>query len=283
MKILVTGAAGRVGSGVGKFLAERGHEVRGTDLVYQKGLPFRLEVADLKVRENAYRLVEGQDAVVHLGNIPNHYGRIPQEVYATNTEINGNVFQAAEDLGVGKVVFASTVQVIAGLRDYGTGKSPRPEFPYLPLDEGTPVNPANSYALSKVAAEDAMRYHAKWTGGSWVAVRLPWVLRDEWIEWVKRNRERRGEPHEAFAYILAADAERIFAAAVERDVPGFRVYFPAAIETLAGRPVAELVAEHFAGIPLRRDPAALTSLVDTSALERDLGWKPEERWLFTER
>jgi len=72
VKILVTGAAGRVGSTVARGLAPR-HEVRGHDRV---PMPFLTDtvVSDLTDFDAVLRATEGMDAVAHIGGLP---GGIP--------------------------------------------------------------------------------------------------------------------------------------------------------------------------------------------------------------
>src|SRR3970040_650452 len=98
MKILVTGAAGRLGSVVTKSLLEGGHDVRATDHRHRRDFPVRLELANLRDELRAYALVEGCDVVVHLGNHPNLFsGPSPQRLFSDNVTMNANVFRAAVD------------------------------------------------------------------------------------------------------------------------------------------------------------------------------------------
>jgi NAD(P)-dependent dehydrogenase (short-subunit alcohol dehydrogenase family) len=80
MKVLVTGATGRLGSLVCKELSRLGHDVLGTDQRFAADLGVPLTLADLRVAHAVYPLLEGREAVVHLGNIPNlSLGPSPQQ------------------------------------------------------------------------------------------------------------------------------------------------------------------------------------------------------------
>ena len=73
MKVLVTGAAGKLGSLTVSALLRRGHEVRATDARYRADLPVRLDVRDLLDEHALYPLLDGMDALVHLANHPNPF------------------------------------------------------------------------------------------------------------------------------------------------------------------------------------------------------------------
>jgi nucleoside-diphosphate-sugar epimerase len=160
MRVVVTGGAGHLGSAVCQVLADVGFQVHAVDRVYRRELSVPLEVADLLDGQAAYRLLAACDAVVHLANHPNPFGPLPpQQLYADNVAMDINVFQAAVDLGVRKLVFASSVQVFSGNRT--TDDVDKPScLPYLPLDGDLPTCPRNAYALSKEAAEQQLRYFA---------------------------------------------------------------------------------------------------------------------------
>ena len=67
-----------------------------------------------------------------------------------------NVFQAAAESGVRKIVYASSIQAMAGSR-WGQNDT-QPGVPYLPLDGETPQHPGNHYALSKCTGEMQLGY-----------------------------------------------------------------------------------------------------------------------------
>ena len=75
MRVLVTGAAGRLGSHTCHHLVAQGHDVVAADSQYRRDLPVPLRMVDLLDRTAAYGLVEGCQAVVHLANHPD-MGRV---------------------------------------------------------------------------------------------------------------------------------------------------------------------------------------------------------------
>lgn len=144
MHIAVTGAAGRIGRYIIKDLRAAGHSVQAMDIVSNNGLQ-----VDLTDAGQIYGALAGCEAVVHMGAWANA-GMVPDtRTYGDNVTGTYNVFQACADLGIKRVVSASSNQI------YGFfGAVPN----YAPVDEEHPLRPINSYALSKMAGEQAAEY-----------------------------------------------------------------------------------------------------------------------------
>jgi len=148
MRILLTGAAGWLGSVVCRQLVEQGEEIVAVDVLYRADLPVKLHVVNLLDRTAIYPLVEGCQAVVHLANHPNMIrGLMPQTVYAENVTTDANVFQAAMDVGVRHLVFSSSIQVIRGTRGGAEDRAKPSCLAYLPADGALPPTCGNLYAL----------------------------------------------------------------------------------------------------------------------------------------
>ncbi|MFA9479958.1 NAD-dependent epimerase/dehydratase family protein [Phycisphaerales bacterium AB-hyl4] len=285
MKVLLTGAAGRLGSRTWHALLANGHEVRATDCRYRADMPGQLDLVDLTDMLACYRLIEGCDAIAHLGNIPNiSQSATAQELYRTNGTINMNVFQAALELRVNNIVFASSVQVISGRRHGSATDEPTVTLPYLPADGDLPVNPGNAYALSKQAGEDALRYFAALNdAGCYVGMRFPALITPEsfarfasyhWGESASKPVRFTGNINEALAFLAMDDAADLVCRALERPRAGYRQYFPAARQTRPGWSVQDAIEAYYTDVPLRKPIDQLTSLVDISALTRDFDWEP---------
>lgn len=277
MKVLVTGATGRLGSVVCKELARRQHDVVGTDQRFAPGLGVPLKLADLRDSRAVYPLLEGVDAVAHLGNIPNlGLGPSPQDVLGDNVRMNANVFRAAVDLGVSSIVFASSLQAMIRL-DEGRAFDAPPVIPYFPLDGDAPANPGhNFYALSKEFGERTLRILSELQPKlACTALRFP-MLAGEWFHRRAQHPLPVGTLNfcEALTYLDFSDAATLVALALERQAPGYHQYFPAQAVTLAGHTVEATLRGFFPSTPLRRPLEEIDALVDLSALERDLGFRP---------
>jgi UDP-glucuronate 4-epimerase len=160
MRILVTGAAGFIGSNLAEALLRRGDEVVGLDnfndyysparkrqnadelLAYDQ---FVMHEVDLRDEEAVARVIrEGNfDAVAHLGAMANVRYSIERAPLYTDVNIRGtvNVLEGVRLAGVSHVVFASTSSV------YGKTRQ-------LPFQEDDPLGrPLAPYPASKIAGE----------------------------------------------------------------------------------------------------------------------------------
>lgn len=147
-RVLITGAAGNIGSALRRGLRGRYRALRLADLAplgeAQPGEELRaVDIRDLAAVEAVMPEV---DAVVHLAAIPREAGF--DEILEANIRGTYNVFEAARLCGVGRVVFASTNHVIGMYR-----RSER-----LGLD--APMRPDSLYGLSKAYGELLGRYYA---------------------------------------------------------------------------------------------------------------------------
>lgn len=161
--VLVTGAAGFIGSHLVEALVRQGAHVRAF-VRYNSGhrsgnldlLPpdVRAEIevcfGDLRDMDAVTQAMRGVEQVYHLGaviTIPYSYQH-PREVFDVNVGGTLNVLLAARDLGISGIAIASTSEV------YGTAQ-------VEPIDEQHPLHPQSPYAASKVAADAlAISFHA---------------------------------------------------------------------------------------------------------------------------
>ncbi len=278
-KVLVTGATGNLGTAVCRALLDHGHDVRATDVRYSSGFPLRLELGDLQDQLFAYRVMDGCNIVVHCGNHPNPFAGPPApQLLAENAAMNGNVFWAAQDIGVESIVFASSIQVM--LKFDGFRRQKPYSFPYFPLDGEAPPDPGlNAYALSKDLAERMLRVLCGERPELAVAVlRFPMLAPNRWLKWMRPDRPISEDAlawGEALAYLLFPDAADLVRRVVEQRQPGYRQYFPATCVELSNLPVPELIRRHYGHVQLRKPLDEMTSLIDGAALSRDFGWEPQ--------
>jgi nucleoside-diphosphate-sugar epimerase len=283
MKVLVTGAAGKLGSAVCSHLLEHGYEVTATDHKHKDGLKTKLVLADLRDDIAVYGLLEGCEAVVHLGNHPSlHAGPSPQRLIAENTAMNANVFRAALDVGLRRIVFASSVQAMLKMTNGMRVDTPFP-IPYLPLDGAAPSNPgSNFYGLSKVFAERMLEELSQAQPElAATSLRFPGLLSEQWLERFTAG----GKPAarswfnfgELLAYLMFSDAAELVRATLERQRPGYHQYYPAQTLDVHGFSAAALIREFYPDVPLRRPLEEIEALVDISAITEALGWFPKHR------
>ena len=160
MNVVITGAAGRIGRYVLREFAAAGHAGLGVDVAPAHGPCLRVDLTDAG---QVYGALAGADAVVHMGAWANA-GLVPDtRTYADNVTGTYNVFQACADLGIRRVVSASSAQV------YGFFAHDPLQ---LPVDEGHPLRPLNSYAASKIAGEQAAAYFSERHGLEILSLRI---------------------------------------------------------------------------------------------------------------
>jgi nucleoside-diphosphate-sugar epimerase len=281
MRILVTGAAGKLGSHTVAALVGAGHEVRATDARFRSDSAVPISVANLLDEHALYPLLEGCDALVHFGNHPNRFaGPSPQRLLAENTSMNANAFFAALDRGVKHIVFASSIQVMIP-NDEIRGAPYR--LPYLPLDGNAPAAPGlNPYGLSKQLGEELLRVAAGARPELCVTVlRYPMLIGDWFRARLALNGGRVPSDFlhlgEATAHLSLEDGARLVTHVLERPRAGYRQYFPAETIEVMNVGVCGLIERFYPTVECRRAPDSLERLIDLGDLARDLGFVPSER------
>jgi hypothetical protein len=208
--VLITGAAGQIGTMLRPRLARPGRTLRLLDtaaLSAGRGEEtIRASVTDLDAMTAA---CQGADAVIHLAGIP---GEAPwSEIRDVNIEGTYAVFEAARRVGVGRVMFASS--------NHAVGFSPRTAFP-VP-DYAFPA-PDTYYGVSKVAGEAlAALYHHR-HGLDAICIRI--------LTCTERPRTVRA----LSTWLSPDDAGRLFEACLSAPRPGFRVIFGVSANTRGG-------------------------------------------------
>lgn len=152
--ILVTGAAGYIGSVLVRQLLDRGYKVRaldslkwGGDALYDvvQHPSFDFMKGDIRENEVVEKAVVGVDGIVHLAAIVGDPAckKFSDEAHATNWDASVNLFEKAEAAGVKRFVFASTCS------NYGKMDDPE-SF----VKEDSELRPVSLYAELKVKYED---------------------------------------------------------------------------------------------------------------------------------
>jgi uronate dehydrogenase len=208
--IVITGAAGLVGSMLRPRLARPDRTLRLVDLVALDAGPgeeaIQASVTDLDAMTAA---CQGAEAVIHLAGIAAEasWPRILQ------TNINGGytVFEAARRAGTPRVIFASS--------NHAVGFTPREAFP---VPEYEFPAPDTNYGVAKAAVEDlAAMYHYR-HGLDAICVRiLTCVPRPTNVRMLS-------------TWLSPDDTGRLFDACLTAEHPGFRVIFGVSANTRGG-------------------------------------------------
>jgi nucleoside-diphosphate-sugar epimerase len=278
-KICVTGAAGKAGRVAVRELLDHGYEVLATDIVpHPPVLPaansrpdFSYLRGDLTDYGDAVEILAGVSAVVHLANIPAPQLLPPARTFTVNTAMNSNVFLAAIQDKLDRVVWASS-ETTLGL-DFET--PPR----YAPLDEDHYPLPTTTYSLSKVVGETMATHLAEWSGIPFVALRLSNVLYvEDYEQFPQYWRDPALRKWNLWSYIDARDAALACRLALEADLTGARSYIIANADTVMTTPSRELLAGTFPGVKLTREVGEFETLMSIDRARRELGYEPQHSW-----
>jgi nucleoside-diphosphate-sugar epimerase len=274
MRICVTGANGRAGRAVVKDLVAYGHSVVSVDLLPESeflGDDMYLR-ADLTDYGQTVEVLAGVDAVVHLANIPAPDIFTPATTFNQNIRMNFNVFQAATQAKLSRVVWASS-ETTLGLP---FEVPPR----YAPVDEDHYPVPTTTYALSKVATETIAAQFAQWSGIPFIALRFSNILGP--AEYEKEFPGYWNDPTlrkwNLWGYIDERDVALSCRLALEAEVSGSQSFIIAAADTVMTRPSAELMAEVFPGVPVNGDISGNTTLLSIDRAKQILGFVPQHSW-----
>ena len=287
MSVLVTGAAGFIGSHLAEALRERGEHVVAVDSFTDYYDPVRKRenaagtaVAELDlVDADLDAVVDGVDAVYHLAGQPGvraSFGPGFEHYVRRNVHASARLFEAAARRGV-RVTYASSSSI------YGDAES-------YPTPEDATPRPISPYGVTKLCVEHLAYAHARTTGLDAVGLRYftvygprqrPDMAFTSMLEALATGRSfplfGDGSASRSFTYV--ADAVAGTVAAMERGAGGgiynvgggeeaTMTHAISLAEEIAGR---ELLLEHHgvAAGDVRRTRA------DVTRAERELGWRPE--------
>jgi UDP-glucose 4-epimerase len=176
MRVLVTGAAGFIGSHLAERLLADGHDVTGLDSLedfYARGLKERNLTVALEherfifVEQNLLAadlraLLEGADIVFHLAaqaGVRSSWGADFRVYTDNNVLATQRLLEAAKEASLGRFVYASTSSV------YG-------DTDVLPMREDAICRPHSPYGVSKLAAEHLCYLYSRNFGVPTVALRF---------------------------------------------------------------------------------------------------------------
>jgi dTDP-glucose 4,6-dehydratase len=209
-RVLVTGAAGFIGSHLAEELVRRGADVRAFVRYNSAGRwgwldeselrdAFEVHAGDIRDPETLTAAMAGVEVVFHLAAliaIPYSYVT-PLAYVRTNVEGTTNVLEAARAAGVRRVVHTSTSEV------YGTART-------VPISEAHPLQGQSPYSASKIGAD-------KIAESFWGAYELPVVVLRPFNTYGPRQSARAVIPT-IITQALAGRAVRLGALSPTRDL-----------------------------------------------------------------
>jgi nucleoside-diphosphate-sugar epimerase len=263
MRILVTGATGKVGSRLAKRLAQRGEHVRALvrdparadDL---RGAGIELAQGDLLAVSSLAAAVRGIDAVVHCAAF--FRGATPEQAHAVNDLGTQHLAAAACAASVKRFIFTSTGLVYGSNGGHLAG-------------EDDPCAPTAAYPVSKLAAE---RFLLAVDGLDVRVLRLPFVYGDGDPHIDEVIPVMRGfSPAQRLSIGHHVDVAQAVGRLLDAPAPGHRIYNVVDDEA---PDIATLFASVGAAPPDGSNAERgrpFDALLDGRRIREDLGFKPE--------
>lgn len=278
MRVVVTGGCGKAGQWVVRELADAGHDVVNFDLADRPELNLpgqfcRVELTDAgKVYDALFQF--RPDGVCHLAANPAPGGQAQIDVFDNNVLSAHNLMQAAGDLGVSRIVYASS-EMATGLLTDGAVPS------RIPFDESERRPSPNAYAVSKYISEviaDSLAVRHPQT--AWVGLRINNVIPPDDYDRFAAEWDDPGISKANFwSYIDARDVGTAYRAAVEGTSSGHEVCLIAAADTRAKRGLRDLMAEYYDGYDhFADDYGDPASAFDCTKMATLFGWRPSFSW-----
>lgn len=200
-KIVLTGAAGRLGSHLREPLSKMADILVSSDLAENIGTLYPGEeyvTADLTSLDQMIELLDGADMVVHFGA----YGdEAPFDTILGPNIIGAyNVWEAAYRQGVRRVVYASSIHAV--------GMHPKNDF----IGTDAPHRPDTFYGLAKCFAEDLARMYWDKRGIEAVCMRI-------------LSAANVGNPRAVGSWLSYDDLIQLVTRAIDTPVTGFAVVY----------------------------------------------------------
>jgi nucleoside-diphosphate-sugar epimerase len=281
MKVLVTGARGKVGRAAVAAFQKAGHDVRASDIfppTFERQGEGEADYmqADATDAGDMFAVVRGADAVVHAAALPEPTRNPPHVVFQNNLMGVFNTLEAAVRWGVPRFVNISS-ETVPGFffpeRDF------LPD--YVPVDEEHPIRTQDPYATAKHFGEQLMDAAIRRSDIRAVSIRPCWVQHEG-------NYERNLGPQvrdesllspNFWSYIDVYDLADAIVLAAESDLPGHEVFYIASPDNVGSRPFEEIVRKYYGGDieikPLDREDAS--GISSKKAMDM-LGYAPKRSW-----
>ncbi len=279
MRVVVTGSSGQIGRYIVKDLVAAKHDVLAVDIRPVPSEGARTMTVDLTDAGQVYGALGRfqANAVIHMGAWANPGVVADTKTYGDNVQGTFNLFQACADLGIQRVVSASSAQVY-GFHEHAPI--------YVRVDESHPLKPINCYALSKVAGEQAGEYFSRCFGMTVLSfrfqgVRVPADLDDQ-IERISEDPHggrrqfwtRTDARDAAMACRLAVEAERV-------DPGPYNITGP---RVVLGTPVPELLNAHYEEkVEIRETQDDWKSPLSCERARKAFGYEPRYPWTVDDR
>lgn len=277
MYVAVTGGTGLLGGAVIRHFLAEGCQVVNVDHQPPADTSAEFRQTDIRDFHQVRAALAGADVVVHCAGIPRPGHLPPDLVFSTNVQGTFNVFEAAYDSGITRVVYASSIAVL-GFPFFERRLTPT----YVPVDENSPRLAQDPYGLSKLIGEDIAQGFVQRCDMTAVSLRFPWIHTPatfrERILPLHRTDPASDGPTNLWAYIDTRDAARVCWLAATQAIEGHQIIFAAARDTFMPEDTRALIERHYPETELRGDLPGRSGLIATGRAQSLLGFVPEYTW-----
>ncbi|MEC0695788.1 NAD(P)-dependent oxidoreductase [Bacillus atrophaeus] len=276
VKVVVTGAAGKIGRWTVRTLLESGHEVIASDKkLREESASKKFIQAELRDYGQVCQLLNGCDAVVHLGNIPTDVRNTSQAIFENNMLVNFNILEACKDFKIPKLVWASSETVL------GYPFVPE-ELSYLPVDEEHPTIVKSSYAMAKRLTEILSDMYSKLINTQIVTLRFANIYEPDEYEKIPtmhwNDQQKDVQKKNAWAYCDVRDAANACRLAIEKSNLGNDVFHITAPDTIMTDLSQDLAKRFFPDVTLKKDIQGHETLMAIDKARNILGYEPRYTW-----
>lgn len=169
--LLITGASGNIGTTYRKHLIAQGssYTLRCSDIKPPRtdSLTSDWQIGDLSEPEFARQVVSGVHTILHLGADPNPEADFYSSLLGNNFKATYNIFEAAAEAGVQKMIYASSGQAMRGYSQAQPG---------MQVQTNMSVRPLNMYGVSKCFGEATASVFAYTQRLPSICVRIGWFV-----------------------------------------------------------------------------------------------------------
>lgn len=295
MKVLVTGASGRLGPFVVRELEEHGHEM----VLSSRSEPsdeishWPWIQSDINKYEDCLTLAEEGpfDAIQHVAaqpwpvDHPNMQDRAEERGIPFDATMHANIMatyyllRIARDNDIG--IFVMTGSNCALGHGFRISARPFP-FEYLPVDENHPTDVEDSYSYSKFIGEELLASYTRAYGIHTYAVRAAGICPLERRKAMAENAKPATSWNPwLWAWVGSEDVASAQRLLMEKafEIEPHGAYFCNGDDTTALEPTLDLVARYRSDLlPLVRDLEGHATLLSNQKLKDAVGWEHKTSW-----
>ena len=275
MYVVVTGGSGLAGVHVVEELITHGYDVLNVDILPPRDENVPYKIVNTEDIGQVYGCFKGADCVIHLAAIPRPTFHTSDVVFRTNTLSTFNVFEASAQMGIKRIVYASSISVL-GYPFYRRFFEPE----YLPIDEAHPNKPQDPYALSKYLGEEIARAYVRSHELDVVSLRIAWIHTPETFKLQLQpmwDKPEQGAPN-LWLYVDGRDVAQACRLAIEKEITGHNPFYITASNSFMKTPSLELAKAYYPNAKIQPGFGGNKSLISIDRAREELSYNPQFRW-----